>query len=1128
MSRAKLALLGVLLTGAGLAAAEGPPYKRVLRSDDAQKAQALTRRIGELWAAGKFAEAGTPAQELLTLRKRAQGDKHWEVSDAARQVETLRKAAALPDPKRAALVEAPATHARAVELNRRGKYPQAEPLFRQALAAFEEVLGPKHPHTAQSYNNLAYNLELQGRAKEAEPLYRQALAIDEEVLGPKHPDTAVSCNNLASNLEAQGRAKEAEPLKRQALVVFEKVLGPEHPTTAKGYSNLAYNLQVQGRVKEAEPLLRKTLAVFAEEVLGPKHPHAAAAYHNLAINLQAQGRYKEAEPLLRKALGVYAEGQGPKHPRTASSYHNLAANLSAQGRPKEAEPLLRTALSIREEVLGPKHPNTALSYFNLGLNLQAQSRAREAEPLYRKAKALFEAVLGPKHPHTALSYHGLAVNLDAQGQVKEAEPLYRQALAIWEEVLGPKHSYTATAYTSLALNLQAQGRYKEAEAFWQNGADSIEAARLRLTTSTLDQAAAIHIQPHLGLAVSRARLDRPADAWAAAEAGLARGLLDDLAVGAAAPPDPETQSRDRQRAVRQDALDRLLIPLLSREKLDGTDQHRRDALLKERTALDEEAARAAAERSGKAVWPLAEVQGTLAADAALVFWVDLPPTHDHWGCVLRRRGPPAWVRLKGSGPKNAWTPEDDNLPRRLRDDLEHAEADASRHARQLAQQRLAMLAPHFAATAELPAVRHLVVVPVGRMAGIPVEALTDRYLVSYAPSGTVLARLRARHRPLRSPTLLALGDPDFASTQSGPPRPPGYGLYLSLVLPGGNAARAGLRGGDVLLSYGGTKLTTQQDLKPAGGGKAVPVTVWRDGKVLDDLHVDPGKLGIIISDDPPTAALRKRREGEGLADSRVREGARPLPGTRLEVAALGSLLSDAQLTKLLGSRASEQELDALAARGQLQRYRLVHLATHGSVDPVSARHSALLLARDKLPGPDEQAKLAAAGKKVPTGRLTVGDIADRWELDADLVTLSACQTALGPDGGGEGLLGFSQVLLAKGARSLVLSLWKVDDTATALLMQRFYQNLLGKRDGLERPLPKAEALHEAKRWLRSLHRAEVEALAGQLARGSVRADEEPYPQGSPREAVKAALPAGETPFVHPRYWAAFILIGDPD
>jgi CHAT domain-containing protein len=213
---------------------------------------------------------------------------------------------------------------------------------------------------------------------------------------------------------------------------------------------------------------------------------------------------------------------------------------------------------------------------------------------------------------------------------------------------------------------------------------------------------------------------------------------------------------------------------------------------------------------------------------------------------------------------------------------------------------------------------------------------------------------------------------------------------------------------------------------------------------------------------------------------------------------------------------------------KLQQFRLLHLATHGSVDPVSAAHSALEMARDQLPGPEEQARRAAAGKKVYTGQLSVETIAKSWELDADLVTLSACETALGPEGGGEGLLGFSQVLLGKGARSLLLSLWKVDDTATALLMTRFYQNLLGKRERLESPLPKAEALREAKAWLRGLSRAEVEELAASLAKGVVRGTQEPKKDSPAPPLSQPRVPAGEHPFAHPYYWAAFILIGDPE
>jgi CHAT domain-containing protein len=141
-----------------------------------------------------------------------------------------------------------------------------------------------------------------------------------------------------------------------------------------------------------------------------------------------------------------------------------------------------------------------------------------------------------------------------------------------------------------------------------------------------------------------------------------------------------------------------------------------------------------------------------------------------------------------------------------------------------------------------------------------------------------------------------------------------------------------------------------------------------------------------------------------------------------------------------------------------------------------------------------------------------------------LVVLSACETALGKQANGDGLLGFAQALLSKGARSVVLSRWKVDDTATSLLMIRFYENLLGKRD-LKKPLGRAAALDEAKKWLRTLPRQEAERLAtlhtGGVLRGSEGTEKTP-------DKGKRIQYRGDTPFAHPYYWAAFTLIGDPD
>ena len=240
----------------------------------------------------------------------------------------------------------------------------------------------------------------------------------------------------------------------------------------------------------------------------------------------------------------------------------------------------------------------------------------------------------------------------------------------------------------------------------------------------------------------------------------------------------------------------------------------------------------------------------------------------------------------------------------------------------------------------------------------------------------------------------------------------------------------------------------------------------------------------------------------------------PLPGTRYEVEALARLfqLDGRPARILLGADASEPELYRLATSGELDRYGYIHLATHGVIDEAIPTRSAVILTQIGLPDPLEQ---AINSRPVFDGRLLVREIQHDWELKAELVTLSACETALGRNTGGEGFVGFTQALLMSGARSVCLSLWKVDDIATALLMQRFYANLLGRRPDLASPLPKAEALREAKTWLAGMRRSEVLTVAAALSGGVERGKGAKGRQ--PNELADAIPPGGDEdqPTPHP-------------
>jgi tetratricopeptide (TPR) repeat protein len=223
----------------------------------------------------------------------------------------------------------------------------------------------------------------------------------------------------------------------------------------------------------------------------------------------------------------------------------------------------------------------------------------------------------------------------------------------------------------------------------------------------------------------------------------------------------------------------------------------------------------------------------------------------------------------------------------------------------------------------------------------------------------------------------------------------------------------------------------------------------------------PG-AALIVGDPPP---------GEGLP---------ALPAAAREVEEVSRRMAGSRV--LSGEAATEGALRDLAARDELRDFGTLHFATHALVDELRPERSALALSTHG--GPDAL-QAALTGDPLEDGRLCAWEIVRDLRLDADLVTLSGCGTGLGKRVAGEGYLGFVHAFLQAGARSLVLSLWKVEDEATALFMDRFYAKLA---EGASR----VDALRDARRWLRDFR------------------DD-----------------SGQQVYRHPAYWAAFVLVGEP-
>jgi CHAT domain-containing protein len=245
--------------------------------------------------------------------------------------------------------------------------------------------------------------------------------------------------------------------------------------------------------------------------------------------------------------------------------------------------------------------------------------------------------------------------------------------------------------------------------------------------------------------------------------------------------------------------------------------------------------------------------------------------------------------------------------------------------------------------------------------------------------------------------------------------------------------------------------------------------------------------GSFVAFGDPLYPTMEKEKSEQLALSNLRSAIRfangipPLPFTRKEVTAIANLYP-ADSHVFIGAAATEEQVKRSAGSA-----RHLHFACHSALDEESPMNSGLVLTvpPDPKDGEDD-------------GLLQAWEIIEKLRLDADLVTLSACGTALGKETGGEGLIGLTRAFQYAGARSVLASLWAVNDESTADLMTRFYTHLA---DGAS----KADALRAA----------QLEMIRG----GDVVTDDRQ------REIGGVSAPAGSMASA-PFRWASFQLIGD--
>ncbi len=945
--------------------------------DTLQLAEALDALGAALSAQGQLADAETTLERSLALK------------------ETLEKPAEV--------VIVPTLLSLGRTQQRRAEYARARATLERALSL--QPSSPR-PFYVRTLNLVALQSLLEGNPDAGRTAASEALQVAERTLRPDHPLVAQSLRYLGGAALDFGDLLEAQQLLERALVIARKSLGPSHPEMWLYPNDLAGPTRLLGDYPAARRLLQESLSI-AEGKFGTWHDSVATSIHNLALVDASLGDYAKARLEQAQAARIWERVFGRDHPFVAVALIELASVYREQGSPAEAVPLLERALAIRLTRLGSDHPDVARTEADLAATLLLTGAKERAEHLAERAVRSSAANRNPNAADVATILTVYADTLFQRGDAVQARGFYERAVSMRTSIFGTGHPMVAESELGLAAALVQLGEPVSA-LHTAARAESVSRAHLRAMLVSLPERQALTYaatRPQgLSLLVSLVSTTDDGASIALNEIVRSRALiLDEMAARHAAAL--ATGDKDAMALYEAFGLSqRRLTNLVVRGPGQLTPPQYADALARAR--LDRERAeeslaaqnaqfRIQRQRSSVS---LEEVQAALPSDSALVSFFR-----------YAKQSPPGTAKLKAGAT------------------------------------RLAATRPSYVAFVLRPD-RPPVAIPIGSAAGI--DALVSRWRQDIfddarsnraegAPRQESRTSGRALRRMVWDPVTPALGNaarvflvPDgslalvpFAALPTGAQRylvETGPTLqYLSAERDVAEFSAKISASGTGLLALGG----------PAFNARAATAS--------------PGR-----STDTRSATIAC--EGfEAMSFS-------PLSGTLGEVEDVANSWNSQAKTHasiLVGSQATESAFKSAAAGRSV-----LHLATHGfflqdscsptiagsrSVgglvkrsQPATRAENPLLLSGLALAGANQR---RVAKTTEDDGILTAEEVSSLNLSGVQWAVLSACNTGVGQITANEGVFGLRRAFQIAGARTVVMSLWPVEDRATRAWMKALYE-----------------------------------------------------------------------------------------
>lgn len=344
----------------------------------------------------------------------------------------------------------------------------------EALQIRKNFFGENHPKVAASFNNLG-NCYIQiGDYQNGLMFHQKALSIRQLRVDKKPLDVATSYNNIGSAYFRMGNLQQAYRFFSGALQLREKELGGADSKTVRTKMSIGSCFLSGGNYEEAQVYFEESLAGFQQNY-ETSHPDIADAFYNLGNAYFGQQKYKLALFNYQNALQIRQEIYGKESLKAADVYQNIGNCFDEKGDLTQALNYFRLAKSIREEKLSSQHPDVAGSIEAVALSFQNDGAYPNALKEHRKVLAIRRANYPENHRNVALTYANLGNTFLALEQIDSALFYYQKATPVFED----NPIWKAANLNNLGICYLAKKDYKKALNYFQ---DALQIAGIPLVS----------------------------------------------------------------------------------------------------------------------------------------------------------------------------------------------------------------------------------------------------------------------------------------------------------------------------------------------------------------------------------------------------------------------------------------------------------------------------------------------------------------------------------------------------------------------------------------------------------------------------------------------------------------------